>query len=156
SPLIIATGMVGFLGALIISSASARRQRQAGLSREVAEASESAFSVHVVRALPLALLLLSPLAIWALFVRIDDYGFTPFRVSRLYALADLVLLGGIGSVRLLRRRGPLSWEIPVCTALIALLGAVGPLSTVTVALRSQKDALASEYARLGIGQVGGD
>jgi hypothetical protein len=149
SPLIIAAGAAGFTCALAIQSSLARRRRLAALRREVGEAWESALSVNVVRALPLALLALAPMAMWALWVRVDDYGFTPFRVARLFALSCLIALGLLGTMRLLRKRGPLSWEIPLCVSLFSLAAGIGPLSTMAVSVRSQTQALRDHLDAIG-------
>jgi hypothetical protein len=137
SPLLVASGFIGYLCTLIINAVAAEPVGTAALSPAEPHRFLRNRSVQLARAFPLALLLLLPMAIWALYVRIDQYGLTPFRVVRLAALLCLVVLGVIGSLRWLRRRAALGWHVPATIAAFAIPCALGPLSAVNLSLYSQ-------------------
>jgi hypothetical protein len=149
SPLVIGAGAVGSLCTLVIVAIA--RQPAAGL---LAPADRhpwmAAWPVRIARAFPLALLALAPMACWALAVRIDDLGLTPMRVARLYALIALVVIAAAGSVRYLRRRPPLGWQVPAVVAALALIAAIGPLGLVSVSLRSQAARLDAMLTASGV------
>ncbi len=149
SPLIVAAGAIGFASTLVIESLVASR-RERTLSPADPHPWTGAGPVRLSRAFAAVLLALLPLAMWALWVRIDQHGLTPMRVSRLYALGCLGLLALWGTARWIRRRGPLTWQIPALTAIAALLGAVGPLSAVNLSLDSQADRLSAALDRAGV------
>ena len=134
SPLIIAAGSVGFLCSLVIQSVSLESSHSAVLRSGVWF---RRFSIRVVRAFPAVLFALLPMAGWALFVRIDQYGFTQLRVSRMMALLCLGLLAGLGTIRWVRKQAPLSWQVPVAACVCALITAWGPLSANAISERSQ-------------------
>ena len=149
SPLIIAAGAIGFASTLVIESLVAVREQ-----RTLAPAEPhpwAAFgSVRLARAFTAVLLALLPLAGWSLWVRIEQHGFTPSRGARMYALVCLGVLALWGAIRWMRRRRPLSWEIPVCTAVTAIIAAVGPLSVVNLSLRSQAVRLEQALSTAGV------
>jgi hypothetical protein len=140
SPLIVAAGAIGFASTLVIESLVASR-RERTLSPADPHPWTGAGPVRLSRAFAAVLLALLPLAMWALWVRIDQHGLTPMRVGRMYALGCLGLLALWGTARWIRRRGPLTWQVPALTAIAALVAAVGPLSAVELSLGSQADRL---------------
>lgn len=137
SPLLVAAGFTGYLCTLIITAVAAEPVGTGVLSPAEPHRFLRNRSVQLARAFPLALLLLLPMAIWALYVRIDQYGLTPFRVVRLAALLCLVVLGVLGSLRWLRHRAALGWHVPATIAAFAIPLSIGPLSAVNLSLRSQ-------------------
>ncbi len=149
SPLIIAAGALGFASTLVIESLVAVREQRT-LTPAEPHPWATAGSVRLARAFTAVLLALLPLAGWALWVRIEQHGLTPSRGARMYALTCLGVLALWGAIRWLRRRRPLSWEVPVCTAITALVAAVGPLSVVSLSLRSQTDRLERALAGAGV------
>ena len=106
--------------------------------------------VRVVDALPVAVVPVVPLAIWAVFTRIDQYGWTEFRYVRLVVLLALLVICGVGAVAYLRRRPMRLWAVPAVFAGFALVGAIGPLSAPAVAERSQVGRLEVQAAELGV------
>jgi hypothetical protein len=149
SPLIIAAGAVGFASTLVIESLVAVRGERL-LSPAEPHPWASSRAVRLSRGFAAVLLALLPLAGWALWLRIDQYGLTPVRVARGYALACLGLLAVWGTARWLRRRRPLTWEVPVAVGLTALAAAIGPLSVVDLSIRSQASRLEQALARAGV------
>jgi hypothetical protein len=149
SPLIIAAGAIGFASTLVIESLVAVREERL-LSPANPHPWTAAASVRISRAFTAVLLALLPLAAWSLWVRLDQHGLTPIRAGRLYALAALGLLGVWGTLRWVRRRRPLGWEVPAVTAAVALLAAIGPLSVVSLSIRSQSARIDDALTRAGI------
>jgi len=149
SPLIIAAGALGFASTLVIESLVAVREQRA-LSPADPHPWTAARPVRLSRGFAAVLLALLPLAMWALWVRIDQHGLTPMRAARMDALACLGVLALWGTARWLRRRGPLTWQVPALAAFAALAGAVGPLSVVDLSIRSQTDRLEAALDRAGV------
>jgi hypothetical protein len=150
SPLLIAAGFIGYLCTLIISAVAAEPVGTDVLSPAEPHRFLRHRSVQLARAFPLALLLLLPMALWALYVRIDQYGLTPFRVVRLAALLCLVVLGVLGSLRWLRHRAALGWHVPATVVVFTLPLALGPLGAVDLSLRSQAARLEQFFAEAGV------
>lgn len=137
SPLLIAAGFVGYLCTLILTSVAAEPAGTAALSPAEPHRFLKNRSVQLARAFPLVLLPLLPMALWAVALRIEQYGLTPFRVVRVAALLCLVVLGLLGTARWLRGRAALGWHVPATVAAFALVIAVGPCSATNLATRSQ-------------------
>jgi hypothetical protein len=85
---------------------------------------------------------IAPLGMWALVVRIDQYGWTEFRLLRVLVLVLLFVLAVLGTWQVLRRRPFTLRFIPVILAVPLLLGAVGPWSVLDIARRDQQRRLA--------------
>lgn len=150
SPLIIGAGFVGFLCTLIIVSLLDEKVGSDTLAPADPHRWARRHSVRLARAFPLVLLVLLPMAGWALAVRIDQHAFTPFRVARLMALLCLGTLSLLGSLRWLRGRMTLTWEVPVCVIAFALATAFGPVSAVRLSLDSQVERLGRLMTEAGI------
>jgi|GEM_PF-4683646 len=152
SPLIIAAGVVGLFCALVVQSILHDHQARSttGLAPSARRAWERVPSIRIVRALPVAILALLPMAAWAVYVRVDQHGFTPFRVTRTMTLACLAVLGVLGTVRWIRGRSPLSWQVPATAALFAAITAVGPLSARSLSIRSQTERLEALLDKHGV------
>lgn len=144
SPLLIGAGFVGYLCTLIITAVAAEPVGSGALAPADPHRFLRDRSVQLARAFPIALLLLLPMALWAVLVRIEQYGLTPFRVVRLAAVLCLMALSVLGTLRWLRGRAPLSWHVPAVVGGFALLVAVGPQSAVNLSIRSQ----AARFAQL--------
>ncbi|HUG01712.1 MAG TPA: hypothetical protein VML95_07605, partial [Longimicrobiales bacterium] len=82
------------------------------------------------------------LGVWALWIRVDQYGWTEFRYVRLAALAGLASLAVTGIARRLTARPPILREIPLALSLLLLMAATGPWGAPATALRSQTARLA--------------
>jgi cytochrome bd-type quinol oxidase subunit 2 len=131
SPLVIAAGLIGLIGAVLLEPVHADEEHR-GLSM-------------LVRAVPALLLPLVPLAAWALLARLGEYGWTEFRYVRLAAVFAVGVLGVMGTVRLVRRRPPLLTAVPAVFAAVLLLSAVGPWSASAVSRRDQTARLRAAF-----------
>jgi Domain of unknown function (DUF4153) len=132
SPLVIAAGLIGLLGALLLEPVHADDEHR-GVSL-------------LVRALPALLLPLVPLALWALGARLGEYGWTEFRYVRVAAVVAIGILAVLGTMRLMRRRPPLFATIPAVFTAVLLLGAVGPWSAPALSRRDQTARLRGALA----------
>jgi hypothetical protein len=84
---------------------------------------------------------LAPLGFWALIIRLDDYGWTEFRMLRLIVLIAVVLLVIAMAIRVLRRAPFTLRVIPVALAVVLVLAAVGPWNVLAVSRRDQQERL---------------
>jgi hypothetical protein len=150
SPLIIAAGFVGFLCTLVIVSIQGEAVGSGTLAPADPHRWARRHSVRLARAFPPVLLVLLPMAAWALAVRIDQHGFTPFRVARMMALMCLGGMSLLGTVRWLRGRMALTWEVPLCIIVFALATAFGPVSAMRLSLESQLARLEQKLASAGV------
>ncbi len=152
SPLILAAGFIGFVSTLIL--ASVLGDVPAGtLTPADPHRWARRPSIRLARAFPVVLLALLPMAGWALRVRIEEYGFTPFRVVRAMGLLCLFTLSVAGTLRWWRGRAPLSWQVPATIAGFALAAAFGPISAVRLSIASQTAQLARRLDATGLGRV---
>lgn len=136
SPLVIAAGLLGLLGAVLLEP--------------VHEDDEHRGVSLLVRAIPALLLPLVPLALWALWARLNEYGWTEFRYARIAAVAAIGILAVAGTIRLVRRRRPLQGTVPAVFAAVLLLSALGPWSAPALSRRDQTQRLRAELRRAGI------
>jgi cytochrome bd-type quinol oxidase subunit 2 len=136
SPLVIAAGLIGMIGAVLLEPVHADEEHR-GLSM-------------LVRAVPALLLPLVPLAAWALLARLGEYGWTEFRYARLAAVLAIGILAVLGTVRLIRRRPPLLSTVPAVFAAVLLLSALGPWSAPAVSRRDQTSRLRAALAEARI------
>ncbi len=136
SPIILLAGLFGFLGSLLLEPLR-RDPEHSGVSR-------------LVRAFPAFLLVLLPLAVWAVWVRREQYGWTEFRYLRFALLLALGALAVVGTYRLVRRREPLLLLVPAVLGATLLLSAVGPWSAPAVSRRSQEARLVSGLREAGL------
>jgi len=103
---------------------------------------------RALRLSPPLLLPLAPLGAWALFVRIEQYGWTEFRAIRLVVLAAFTALAAVATVQLWRRRPFALHVMPVTLAVVALLSVLGPWSVFPLSRHSQQRRLAAALARV--------
>lgn len=150
SPLIIGAGFTGTFCTLVISAILAEPVGTGGLSPAEPHRFLRRRSVQLVRAFPLVLLALLPMALVAIAVRIEQYGLTPFRVMRLAALSCLAVVGVLGTWRYLRKREALTWQVPALVAGFALAIAVGPTSAIELSIRSQAAQLERQLTAAGV------
>lgn len=136
SPLVIAAGMIGLLGAVFLEPVHDDDEHR-GVSL-------------LVRAVPALLLPLVPLALWALGARLEEYGWTEFRYVRVAVVLAVGVLALVGTVRLVRRRRPMQGTVPAVFAAVLLLSALGPWSGPAVSRRDQTARLRAEFRRAGI------
>jgi len=152
SPLIMAAGFVGFLSTLIISSVLGE---SSGASLAPADPHRWARrrSIRLARAFPIVLFVLLPMAGWALWIRVEQYGVTPFRAVRAMGLLCLAVLSLAGAVRWLRGRAPLGWEVPAAILGFALAAAFGPTSAVHLSIASQTKLISRWLDEAGAGRT---
>ncbi|MBW3570992.1 MAG: DUF4153 domain-containing protein [Gemmatimonadetes bacterium] len=136
SPLVIAAGLIGLLGAVLLEPVHGDDEHR-GLST-------------LVRAVPALLLPLVPLAAWALVARLQEYGWTEFRYVRLAIVTAIGVVRVMGTVRLVRRRPPLLTAVPTVFAAVLLISALGPWSAPAVARRDQTARLRAAFAEAGV------
>ncbi len=127
SPMVIAAGLLTALGAVMFDPRP-----------DATRAGERA-----LRWAPALFLPLAPLGIWALSVRIDQYGWTEFRLLRVLLLVLLFVLAISATVQQIRRRPFALRVIPLVLALPMLLAVVGPWSVLHVSRRDQQGRLAA-------------
>lgn len=102
-----------------------------------------------VRYAPVLFLPLALLGIWALWMRIDQYGWTEFRLLRVIALAAFAVLAVGACVLLVRRRRYPLHLVPLTLAAVLVCAAIGPWSVMAVSERSQYSRLMSQLAAVG-------
>ncbi len=136
SPLVIAAGMIGFVGAVLLEPVHGDEEHR-GLAL-------------LVRWVPALLLPLLPLAFWAVLERLGQYGWTEFRYLRVAVLVVLSVLAVLGTLRLLRRGPPLMSTIPIVMATALVLAAIGPWGALAVSKRNQTARLRSALAEARI------
>ncbi|MBK7537113.1 MAG: DUF4153 domain-containing protein [Myxococcales bacterium] len=137
SPLIIGAGFAGYGCTLIVSAIASETVGAGPLSPAEPHRFLRQRSVQLARAFPVLLLVLLPMALYAVLVRIDQYGLTPFRVVRLAALLCLAVVSALGAWRWLRHRAALTWHVPALVAAFAVAISVGPTSALQLSIRSQ-------------------
>jgi hypothetical protein len=93
---------------------------------------------------------LAALGVWAITLRVDQYGWTEFRFLRLFVLITLGLLALGATIQLLRRQRFALHIAPLALAMLLLLSAVGPWSVLSLARRNQQARLADALAAAGI------
>ena len=104
---------------------------------------------RALRWAPALFILIAPLGMWALLVRIDQYGWTEFRLLRVIVLVLLALLAVLAAWQLLRRHPFALRAIPLALAVPLLAGAIGPWSILNVARRDQQNRLVSALRAAG-------
>jgi hypothetical protein len=93
---------------------------------------------------------LSLLGLWALNMRLGQYGWTEFRGLRTVLLATLGALALAASVAVVRRRGLRLHLLPLTLAAVSVLSVIGPWSVIAGSRRSQQARLAAAMADAGI------
>jgi hypothetical protein len=150
SPLILGAGLGGFLCTLVIHAVTVEPVGSSPLVPPAPLVLTRRWTVRLAQAFPAILLALLPMAGWALWQRIDQYGLTPFRVVRAGGLICLAVLCAASVPRWLRGRPPLSWQVPAVIALFALGLAIGPLGAVGLSVGSQARRLARLLDESGV------
>jgi hypothetical protein len=133
SPLVIAAGVLAALALFLFDP----RAREEGWSR-------------LLRAAPPLFLPLAALGIYAVSLRVGQYGWTEFRLLRVIVLAGLALLAAAGTVQLVRGRRFSLHGAPAAFAALMVLAAVGPWSVIAVSRSSQQARLDSALRQAGV------
>jgi hypothetical protein len=136
SPIILLAGAFGFLGSTLLEPLR-RSPEHGGVSR-------------LIRFLPVPLLVLLPFALWAVWVRRDQYGWTEFRYLRFALLLAIAALAASGAIRLLRRREPVLLLVPLVLGATLLLSSFGPWGMTAVSRRNQQERLRDGLESAGL------
>ncbi len=149
SPLALLAGIIGALGVMMFAGADEAGTPESDVDRPELDAARPAQGLRPLPAgipwpIRLAVPLFLPLGalgLWAIGVRVSQYGWTEFRYVRDAALVALLALAALGSWSLLRRRRLRAYPVPLVLSLVSLLCALGPWSPSAVARRSQQTRL---------------
>lgn len=90
------------------------------------------------------------LGIWALNLRLVQYGWTEFRGFRMVLLVALGVVAIFASVSMLRHRALRVHALPLTLAVVTILSAAGPWSVIAASRRSQQTRLAQAMVAAGI------
>lgn len=135
SPLLMGAGVLGVLATLV--------------AEPDARAAAPHLSTRIVRAFPAYFLPLVPVAAYALWIRVGQYGWTESRWLRAMLLVALTAFAVDALARWIRRL-PLPQSSAVLIFLVVTaLATVGPLSMSAVSKRSQSRLLLQELAQMG-------
>ena len=111
---------------------------------------DARFGQRALRWAPVLFLLLAPLGMWALAARIEQYGWTEFRLLRVLLLTLLAILAVLATIQLWRRRAFSLRVIPMVLGVALLLGAFGPWSVPAMAKRDQQGRLRTALREAGV------
>lgn len=136
SPIILLAGVFGFLGSVLLEPLR-RDPEHTGVER-------------LIRFFPALMLVLLPLAVWAVWVRTGQYGWTESRYLRFSLLLALGVLAALGTARLVRRREPVLLLVPAVLGGTLLLASFGPWGATAVSRRSQQARLREGLAKAGL------
>lgn len=136
SPLALGAAAFGLLGTLLTDPLQTAADRPA--------------SVRVFRWFPAYFAPLIPLAVYAVWMRVDQYGWTEFRYVRMLALAGAAAYCVTGIAALVRKRPATPAWIPAIFALLFAIAAVGPLSATAVGKRDQSRRLLHDLSEAGL------
>lgn len=148
SPLTLLAGVIGALGVMMFAGADERARESAAGPDDAPHAPTEHPSPVDATGAPWPIRLAAPLflplgvlGVWAVGVRVSQYGWTEFRYVREGALVALLVLAVSGTWSLLRRRSLRAYPVLVVPTVFALLCAVSPWSASVVARRSQQARL---------------
>jgi hypothetical protein len=133
SPLVLAAGALALL-ALLLFDPPARGTAGA----------------RVLRAAPPLFVPLSVLGAWAILLRVEQYGWTEFRLLRLLLLGAFGVLAALASVQVLRRQRLTLYGAPLALAGLLVLAAIGPWSVLSVSRASQQARLDAALQAAGV------
>jgi hypothetical protein len=100
--------------------------------------------VALFDAFPVAYLPILPMPIWAIWVRVQQHGWTEFRYLRILAVLGVTLCFGWIAWHVLRRRAYSALPLPAVFSALLLLAAVGPWGALSVSEHSQVAHLKDE------------
>lgn len=116
--------------------------------RHGAKGAQSWF-VRIIETLPALFIPLFPMAIWAVWIRVEQYGWTQFRYMRMLVLIILVVIFGMATVQKIRRRPQPLAAMAAIMASAMLLSTIGPWSAHDVTWRSQMMRLKQSMLKQG-------
>ena len=140
SPLALGAGALGYLGMFAL---------QPHLRRDCMTPLAS-----ILRAFPAAFVAIVPVGMYAVWVRVEQYGWTEFRYARMAALVCLGAFSIISALRWLRRQDQSLVIAPAIVGVVAVLSALGPWGASNVSAVSQRARL--DVAATASGMLGPD
>jgi hypothetical protein len=145
SPMVIAAGVLATL-ALFLFEPRSRDGGRAGTAELSGAADDGVDSggggmLHWLRIAPPLFLPLALLGMWAIGLRVGQYGWTEFRLLRIVVLITLTAIAAGATFQLMRRRRFSLHLAPLALGIVLLAGAVGPWSVTAVSRRSQQAEL---------------
>lgn len=105
---------------------------------------------RALRLTPVLFLPLAALGLYAVSLRVGQYGWTEFRYLRVGALAGLTLLAVGAAVELAKGRRFSVHYVPLVGGVLLLLSAIGPWGAAAVAQRSQQARLIEALTETGL------
>lgn len=108
---------------------------------------ETRAGFRLLRLAPAVFIPLVPLGLWALLLRVHEYGWTEFRLLRVLLVVLLGVIAVLAAVQLVRRR-PYSLRVPPLVVGVALL--IGAWVLPSIALRDQQIRLKDALVEAGI------
>lgn len=133
SPLVLAAGLIAGIALILFDRPESR-----------------AAALRSLRASAPLFVPLCMIGIWALTIRIQQYGWTEFRGLRTVLLLALGALAAAATVMVVRRRSLPLHVLPLALAATLLLSAVGPWSVIAGSRRSQQARLSTALTDAGI------
>lgn len=124
TPLTLGAGALGIAGSL--------------LSRPFLRSPTPPLSARFFRVATPLLLPTLPLALWALAVRVEQYGWTEFRLIRMYALFALLVIGLSGLRGRLTKHDDPGWLSAATFSTLALVAALPWVGATAIGVRSQQ------------------
>lgn len=128
SPLVLAAAAMLLVGMLLADQLKA--------PPEAKEETDGVF-LTVMPKLPLVFLPLMPMSLWAVGIRIEQYGWTEFRYLRLLLIIALSIIFIMGTVQHARKKPQPLIAIIATFGALSILASFGPLSAQSVSQRSQ-------------------
>jgi hypothetical protein len=113
-------------------------------------APRGAASFRSLRSAALLFVPLCGLGVWAVGMRVAQYGWTEFRGLRMMLLVTLGVLALGAIVRVVRRATMPVHVLPLTLAVVTVLSVVGPWNLLALSRRSQQTRLADAMGRAGI------
>jgi hypothetical protein len=112
--------------------------------------SGDASAFRSLRAAPPLFLPLAALGVWAIMLRVSQYGWTELRLLRLVVLVVLGILAVAATIQVVRRQRFALHHALLALAAALLLSAVGPWSIMAASRHSQQARLDNALAAVGI------
>ena len=147
SPLVIAAGLIAGSALVLFDRAGTDPDRPADAA---AGGGPGASSFRSLRSAALLFVPLCGLGVWAVAMRVAQYGWTEFRALRMMLLVTLGVLALGVIVRVVRRATMPVHVLPLTLAVVTVLSVVGPWNLLALSRRSQQTRLADAMSRAGI------
>lgn len=133
SPMVIAAGLLVALGLILFDPAP-----------------EAVGGQRLLRYASPLVLPLVPLGLWGLVARIDQYGWTEFRLLRIVVLVLLLVLALLATLQIIRRQHFTLRVIPLAFSFVLALCAIGPWGVLPIAKHDQQNRLVAALHQAGV------